>query len=73
MWSDGYYDDGDYWVTGGDDGEDKCFEWYDGYKKWKAHKTQIKEKLLSIVWHPSIRRDWCVSEDDKKETEKLLE
>ena len=26
---------------------------YDGYKKRKAQKAQIKEKLMPIAWHPS--------------------
>ena len=44
MWYDDYYDgDGDYWVTGGND---KFFEWYDGYKKPKAQEAQIKKELM---------------------------
>ena len=50
MWYDDYYDD-----DGGhldDDDEDKFFEWYNGYKKWKAQKAKIKGELLPIAWHP---------------------
>ena len=44
MWYDDYYDgDSDYWVTGGND---KFFEWYDGYKKPKAQEAQIKKELM---------------------------
>ena len=46
-------------------------EWYAGYQKRKAQKAQIKEELLPTAWHPSRWRDWWVSEDEKKETEKL--
>ena len=46
-------------------------KWYDGYKKRKAQKAKIKEELLPITWHPSRYWDWCMSEDEKKETEKL--
>ena len=62
------------------DDDDKGFEWYDdgkdkffdeGYKKRKAQKAKIKEELLPITWHPSRYWDWCMSEDEKKETEKL--
>ena len=46
-------------------------EWYKGYKKRMAQKANIKEELLPIAWHPDHVMDWCVSEDEKKETEKL--
>ena len=70
MWYDYYYDDvGDHWDD--DNDEDKLFEWYDGYKKRKAQKASIKQDLLPIAWHPSRWRDWCMSEDEKRETEKL--
>ena len=49
MWCDDYYDDGvDHWDD--DNNEDKLFEWYDGYKKRKAQKAQLKEELMSIAW-----------------------
>ena len=69
MWHDGYYyDDGGHWD---DDDEDKFFEWYDGYKKRKAQKVSIKKGLLPIARHPSRWWNWCVPEDEEKETEKL--
>ena len=37
----------------------------------KAQKGSIKKELLPAVWHPSRWWDWCVPEDEKKETEKL--
>ena len=37
----------------------------------KAQKASIKEELLLIFWHPSRYLDGCMSEDEKKETEKL--
>ena len=33
--------------------------------------VRLNEELLLIAWHPSRYWDWCVPEDDKKETEKL--
>ena len=70
MEHDDYYDDdGGHWD---DDDEDKFFEWYDGYKKWKAQKVQIKKELMPVAWHPSRWWNWCVPEDGKKETEKFL-
>ena len=40
-------------------------------KKRKAQKAKIKEELLPIAWHPLRWWDWCVPEDEKRETEKL--
>ena len=51
---------------------DKLTEWYEGYKKRKAQKAQIKKELLPIAWHLSRYWDWCVPEDEKREIEKLL-
>ena len=51
--------------------DDERIEWYEGYKKRKAHKVQIKKELIPIVWHPSRWWDSCMSEDEEKETEKL--
>ena len=72
LWHDDYYDgnDGDYWDDDGDD-DDQLFKWYDGHKKRKAQKAKIKEKLLPIASRPSRWWDWCVLENEKKETEKL--
>ena len=61
MWYDDYYDDGDghHWDDDGDywdedfNDKDKFFEWYDGNKKRKAQKAEIKKGLIPIVWHPS--------------------
>ena len=41
-------------------------KWYEGYKKRRAQKAKIKEKLLSIAWHPDRVKDWCMSEDEKR-------
>ena len=51
--------------------DDKLIEWYDGSQKGKARKTKIKEELLPSIWYPSRWWDWCISEDEKKETKKL--
>ena len=32
---------------------DEIIEWYDGYQKRKAQKTNIKDKLMLVAWHPS--------------------
>ena len=49
----------------------EMIEWYDGYKKQRAQKAQIKKELLPIAWHPLRYWDWCMSEEEKKEAKKL--
>ena len=61
-----WHDDDDVYYN-----DDGLIEWYDGYKKRKAKKTQIKKELMRVAWHPSRNWDWCVLEDEKRETEKL--
>ena len=51
---------------------DRLDKWYDGYQKRKTQKTKIKDKLMPVAWHPSRRWDWCVPEDEKRETVKLF-
>ena len=50
---------------------DELIEWYNGYKKRKAQKAQIKKELMRVAWYPSRWLDWCVPEDEKRETEKF--
>ena len=51
--------------------DDEIIEWYDGYKNRKTQKAKIEEELMRIACHPSRRWDWCMPEDEKKQTEKL--
>ena len=51
--------------------DDELIEWYNVYKKRKIQKAQTKKELMPVAWHPSRHWDWCMSEDEKKETEKL--
>ena len=53
------------------DNNDYFIRWRNVYQKRKAKKASIKEELMPIAWHPSRYWDWCMSEDEKKETEKL--
>ena len=46
-------------------------KWYHDYQKRKAQKSEIKDGLLPIAWHPSRYWDWCMSEDEKRDTETL--
>ena len=51
--------------------DDKIVEWYEGHQKCKAQKAKIKDELMPTAWHPSRWWDWCIPEEEKKETEKL--
>ena len=51
--------------------DDELVKWNDGYQNHKAQKSKIKEELMLLAWHPSRWWDWCIPEDEKKETEKL--
>ena len=64
MWHDDDADD--------DDDDNKFSNWYEGYQKCKAQKVKIEEELMHIAWHPSSWWDWCLNQDEKKKTEKLL-
>ena len=61
-----WHDDDDYC------NDNELIKWYDGYKKRKVQKAQIKEELQPITWHLYSVVDWCVSEDEKKETTIVL-
>ena len=50
---------------------DRAIKWYNGYQKRKSQKAKTKEELLPIGCHPSRYWDWCMSEDEEKEIEKL--
>ena len=52
--------------------DDEVIEWYKRYKKQKPQRAKVKEELLAIAQHPDRVKDRCMSEDKKKETEKLL-
>ena len=47
------------------------FKWYGSYKKRRTQKASIKKELMPVAWHSSRYWDWCILEDENKETEKL--
>ena len=51
--------------------DDELVEWYDGCQKCKAQNAKIEEESMLIAWHPLRCWEWCMSEDEKKRTEKL--
>ena len=55
------WDDDDHYYD-----RDEIIECCNGYHKWKIQKAKIKEKLLSIAWHPNRVMDWCMSDDEKR-------
>ena len=60
LWDDGYCNDDGY------------IKWHKGYQKRKAQKAKIEEELMRIAWHPSRWWNWCLDEDEKKETKKFF-
>ena len=60
LWHDDYYHCND----------NEIIDWFEGHQKRKAQKAKIKDELMPTVWHPSRWWDWCVPENEKKETEK---
>ena len=60
------------WRDSGHGNDEDFIRWYNGYQKRKAQKAKIKKELMPITWHPSRWWDWCVPEDEKKETEKFF-
>ena len=52
--------------------DDNLIKWYKGHQKRMPQKASIKEEFLPIAWHPSRWWDWCIPEDEKRATEKLL-
>ena len=46
--------------------DDELIQWYNGYKKGKAQKAQIKKELMPVAQHPDRMMDWCMSEDEKR-------
>ena len=61
-----YYDD--YSVN-----DDGVIEWRneEDHQKLRAQKAQIKKELMPIAWNPSRYWDWCMPEDEKRDTEQL--
>ena len=53
------------------DDDDVLIKWYHNYQKRKAQKASIKEELMPVAWYPSRWWNWCVPEDEKRETEKF--
>ena len=65
------YDNIEYQDDDDDDDEDNFLKWYEVYKKRKIQKASIKEALAPIAWHPLRWWDWCVPENEKRDTEGL--
>ena len=53
------------------DNNDYLIRWCNAYQKRRVQKAEIKEELMPIAWHPSRYWDWCMSEDEKRDTEAL--
>ena len=46
--------------------------WYIKFEKRKALKKKLNEELMPIAWHPKRWLNFCMSENEKKETELIF-
>ena len=51
----------------------RSLTWHTTFGKRKELKKELNEKLILVAWHPNRWWDWCVSEDEKKETDTIKE
>ena len=61
-------------IRHGDNGycnDNELIKWYQGYEKRKTQEAQIEKELMHITCHSSRWSDWCMSEDEKKQTKIL--
>ena len=47
----------------------RLLSWHNKFEKCKAFKKVLSKELMSEARHPTRWCDWCMSEDEKKETE----
>ena len=47
----------------------RLLAWRSNFKKRKALRKKISEELMPIAWHPKRWWNFCMSEDENKETE----
>ena len=52
--------------------DNEIIEWCDGYQKRKFQKAKKKRRALTHCLHPDCVMNCCMSEDEKKEIEKLF-
>ena len=50
----------------------RLLAWHIKFEKRKALKKELNEELIPIVWHPKKWRNFCMSEDEKKEIEPIF-
>ena len=46
--------------------DDEIIEGIKGMKNERCKKSQLKEELMPIAWHPNRVKDWCMPEDEKR-------
>ena len=50
----------------------RLLAWRNKFQKRKALKKKIDEELVSVAWHPTRWRNWCLPEDLTKEIESIF-
>ena len=46
--------------------------WHITFEERKTFKKKLNEELMPIEWHPKRWRNWCLSEDEKKEIDPMF-
>ena len=50
----------------------KFLAWLIKFVKRKELKKELSEELMTVAWHLDRQRDWCKSEDEKKEIDPIF-
>ena len=50
----------------------RLLAWHIKFEKRKVLKKKLNEELMPIAWHPKRWRNFCMSEDEKKEIEPIF-
>ena len=46
--------------------------WHIKFRKHKECKKGLSKELIPVAWHPNRWKDWCMSEDEKKEIDPMF-
>ena len=50
----------------------RLLAWHIKFEKRKVLRKELNEELMPVAWHPKRWWDWCVSEDEKKEIDRMF-
>ena len=50
----------------------RLMTWCNRYKQLKACKKEKSKELMPKAWHPTRWWEWCMSEDEKKKSNRSI-